>query len=109
MLRHNLAARLSILSCHFRLVHQSFALARSAESLQLLLYISILLTYRTYYLVPHEHTVLESAAAVLSGDVYCSAMGCSVHTMVAVSLSTGNSCSRCYFSTVERLKPTLYR
>jgi hypothetical protein len=75
MIRHNLVARLSILLCHFRLAHQSFALAHSAENLQLLLYISILLMYRTCFLVPYERAVLESAAVILPGTADCSAMG----------------------------------
>ena len=58
MIRHNSVARLSILLCHFRLVRRLCGLARFAENLQLLPYISILLMYRTYFLVPHECTVL---------------------------------------------------
>jgi hypothetical protein len=75
MIRHNSAVRLSILLCHFRLVRRLCGLAHSAESLRLLLYISILQMYRTYYLVPYERTVLKSAAVILPGAADRSAMG----------------------------------
>lgn len=99
--RPNSAALLPIRQSQYLLALPLCERVRSAVSLRLLLYILILLTYRTCFLVLHERSILKSAVVVFPSAAYRSALGRTVHTLVAVSLGTCDACGRWYFSTVE--------